>query len=845
MKNIKPILCLSILSFVFTACSWQIPEKVSVKTQAEYNFSVGEFAQDFGSSLSTKELFKNIGVKNSRVYDYYPGKKDSKKQQFYMRLPLLEIPIDFSSFFKNSSIAESVEGMSFSQEIEIPSVDMNISQKIDVSEISSSINSGMKVSGPAGSGQISFALAFDSISYSSGYMTIECSGIPDGVSVTLDNDRSKRTGHFKDGIAKISLSDYTIYKDDMSISFSEDFGKNYVGSVDAASRIQRAQGVTIDSEITVPVTVNLRPGSGDDTFESCTVKEGTLFTDLKIPADWNNVSVAYEMSCSGGMGITSPRTSGTSKEIDLAGQRISSDSTNIDVVLALEFDNASFTLSNSPEFKTHSDIKSFSKVAVNLKDIETVLNEQEKLSETMMETVKSITLGSSGLKGTFVNTLPAGNDIKLIASSSFLGLSNGRATLSGAMEDGKFAVMSPSDTEKYVKLEKKPSKENEYNSWDFTMQLQFPGYTDENPSRLEVADVVPHSKYKIALSVEPETNWKQMVIVTEDMAQKETTPLGFNLNTAFESINDSLGFDFANQTEIHSVPVYLYCTKPRINGGYADPFSETQFMGSIKMYIGSSEDMSPVLNSENLPEEEVFFADGATKPVIPYVTLPNVEFSENIVITDISHFEHSNKKNDIAHLINKVEPGNDIFIDFDVSFTNKSSEKTITVTPEMLDNTSSATSIGVSAVVVIPLEFDVLNDNININMQKLMGLDDSQSDIFGRSSASDSSSIEDFAGIIRSVTIDYKSSFLPFYSVPDMVLRVDLGSGTTPIEAGLQGGSIPVSAGEIDRMLENYPVSPKTSIVIKKNSKFSIPRVTKISLGLSMKICTDGTIDIM
>lgn len=845
MGKIKNIFCLSVLCCVFASCSWQIPEKISVKTQAEYNFSIGSFTQDLGNNFSATELFKNMGVKKSRVYDYYPGKKDSKKQQFYMRVPLLEIPIDFSSFFKSSSIAESVEGMSFSQEIEIPSVDINVSQKIDVSEISRTINSGMKISGPIANGHVSFALSFDSISYSSGYMTIQCSGIPDGVSVTINNESESRTASFSSGIAKINISNYSFYEDSMSIAFSEIYNLNYVGSIDAESQIQKAQGVTNDFEITVPFNVNFRTGSKNDTFESCTVKEGVLFTELKMPADWINVSIEYEMSTSGGMAVSSSRTPDLRNEISLAGQQITSGDTNIAVIMYLNFDNASFSFGKNPEFKTNAEIDSFSKIAINLKDIKTVLGEEENFSDTMMETVKSITLGSSGLTGTYVNTLPAGNDIQLIASSSFLGLNDGQGVLSSCIEDGKFSVMSPAGTEKYVKIEKKPSKPNEYNSWDISMELRFPGYTKENPSRLELTDVAPFSKYKVALSVEPETNWKQMVIVTNDMTQKDISPLGFNLNTAFGSINETLGVDFASQLQIHSVPVYLYCTKPKLNEGYADPFAETQFMGAIKMYIGSLEDKKPVLNSENKPEEEVFFADGTEKQVIPYVSVPNVEIKDNVVITDIAMFNHSNQKNDIAHLINNVGAGNDIFIDFDVSFANKASEKTITVTPEMLDGTSSAASIGVFAIIVIPLEFDVNNDNINIDMQKLMGLDEASNDIFGRTSASDTTIIDNISGIIRSVSINYESDILPFYSTPDIILRVDLGYETTPIEAGMQAGTISIDAGDIDMLLENYPATPKMSCIIKKNSRFSIPRATKMGIGFNMKICTDGTIDVM
>jgi len=828
----------TVCTLLFASCAWQIPETISVKTRAEYNFSMGDISADLSSDFSTDSLFKNMTVNNARVFDYFPGKKDEKLQQYYLRIPLLEIPVDFGSYFKNRGLSESVENMSFSKEIVIPSVEFSSSQKIDMSAISKKINSGLTIAGYAQNGGLVFSLEFSKITYSSGNMVITCEGMADGAGVTLNNGISTRTGTFSGGVAKINLASYTIYNDDMTIAFTNPGALPYKGVIEEDSVISEGKGITMGQELPVPVTVTMDSVSDDSSFEYCIVKEGTLFTSVILPSDWNNIGMSYEMSTSGGMSISSPRTEGEDKEISLAGQKISSDPTKINVIAYLTLDDASFSSKIQPSFECHNEIKSFRKIAMNSDDVSTSLSETEKMSEVMLTTVKSIKLSSSGLKGTYTNTLPKGNDIEVVASSGFLGLDKGKDTMVSDTETGNLSIMTPSTFIKDVIIAENPKKENEYNSWDFQMDIHFPGYTPEAPNRIEINDVAPGEKYTIALDVAPETNWKQIVIDSSDISKNEIAELGFKMNSIFGSFGETMGIDMAGKTQIDSVPVYLYCSKPSIKSGTADPFASTSFFGSINMFCGKQDGASITrVKDEQGNALETEFCKKAT---IPYVVAPNVEYSENSIITDISNYEYS-KRQDIAHLVNETKDDTDLYLDFDVTFTNSASAKTVTITPEMLDESGSSASIGIVAVVVVPLRFLVVNEDINLNIMKMVGID-ADSDLFGRSSASDETTVTEYSGVIRSVSIKYEEKALPFYSNPDMSLLLDMKYSPEPKKYTLTSGEIAVYAGEIERMLSVYPLCPEICGSIQKGSKFSVPRKVGLSMNLSLQLVTDGSI---
>lgn len=111
------------LSFLFSvillSCGWQIPEKISVKSNASYNFTTGEIDTKLNDSLNFDELIKPDEESEFTVYNYLP---DGKSRQFVMRMAVADIPIDLESSFNESSINEAIKDLSFTQEIKVPSI---------------------------------------------------------------------------------------------------------------------------------------------------------------------------------------------------------------------------------------------------------------------------------------------------------------------------------------------------------------------------------------------------------------------------------------------------------------------------------------------------------------------------------------------------------------------------------------------------------------------------------------------------------------------------------------------------------------------------------------------------
>lgn len=78
----------------FAACSWQIPEKVSVKSNAEYNFSLGTFEKSFDDQMNLQKMMGNAGNNSRqdvRTFDYFPGKKDKTTQHFLIHVKVYEM----------------------------------------------------------------------------------------------------------------------------------------------------------------------------------------------------------------------------------------------------------------------------------------------------------------------------------------------------------------------------------------------------------------------------------------------------------------------------------------------------------------------------------------------------------------------------------------------------------------------------------------------------------------------------------------------------------------------------------------------------------------------------------
>lgn len=91
MKKIALAIISIGLVLALAGCTWRLPETVSIKTDAEYNFSLGTFEKDLTSELDMSSMLGSSGSGSEiEIYDYFPGKTDSKTQQIMFKIKVLE-----------------------------------------------------------------------------------------------------------------------------------------------------------------------------------------------------------------------------------------------------------------------------------------------------------------------------------------------------------------------------------------------------------------------------------------------------------------------------------------------------------------------------------------------------------------------------------------------------------------------------------------------------------------------------------------------------------------------------------------------------------------------------------
>ena len=95
MKRIAGAIISVGLVLALAGCTWRIPQTVSVKTDAEYEFSLGTFEKDLDSELNMSSMMNNAGDGSSdiSILDYYPEKADAKTQHFMLQMKVATIDL--------------------------------------------------------------------------------------------------------------------------------------------------------------------------------------------------------------------------------------------------------------------------------------------------------------------------------------------------------------------------------------------------------------------------------------------------------------------------------------------------------------------------------------------------------------------------------------------------------------------------------------------------------------------------------------------------------------------------------------------------------------------------------
>ncbi len=937
MKKIAGILICIALAFTLAGCSWKIPETVSVKTNADYNFSLGNFEKDFSENLSVSKMIGDLQLPNNgKVYDYWPNKKGDT-QSFLMYMPLQEIPIDIGSYFDKGSLADSIKNISFEKEIEVPEVSFSFPVEFNLDDVNKEINKQFVLAGPIQNytakqfGDILKQVA-DSITYEKGVLVVTAYEVSlediaklnagtatiqsianniatsyyGSVSIT-SGYQAPLSGYFSNGKAELVIpsSGFDFISDDINIYFtnipsSSDFGYKplvFIAKIDTDREYQIKKVSGIGNTISIPsVSFNQKIDSlealKDSGVEECTIGEGSIDLDFDIPSEWKNVAINYGITMTGGIEATSGSCTASSSSsnnvgsIDLDGKSIKAEEINVSAAVTLTVAGATIDFTKPPAISFDSNITRIETVTVKLSDTSLSVADSQALPDEVFNILKAITLNQCGIEGTYTNTLPGGvdnagkpiNAISLTVSSEFFGLASATKTIEGGKENEELKFLTPVDEEgnpikRTIKLRKTPAAADEFNAFDFDVQIALPG-GDSN--KVTVSNVEPGKTYKLGIDVKPKIDWYSVTIDTASIpSQNDKIGTGFNPSTIFDSINDVLGNGFSDNISIPEGKLYLYLSKPN-----TDKLSSFEGLtgSSIKMYLGDADknylpnpedtatdkknqisilEESDSINFVQVPELKSIKNEDGSETVIQNISNYTTSLGEPIILSDLFNFETSS-----------TAEGQQLCIDYNISLNTNNGKDGIEILSSdlglNLDGTSSeeetsADSIGIYAIIELPLSFTVA-ENTTIDLQNLINKKDSEEsedenkDLFGRSEASGFDEIEKYFEVIEAAKIQYRLDSFPIKTSNNISLNLELcdGDNQTVLTKELPFDTdatepIEITNDDIKKLLNTYPLKLKTAEITfagKNGTEISIPRTKNLDINLQIGITTDGTIEL-
>ena len=937
MKKIAGILICIALAFTLAGCSWKIPETVSVKTNADYNFSLGNFEKDFSENLSVSKMIGDLQLPNNgKVYDYWPNKKGDT-QSFLMYMPLQEIPIDIGSYFDKGSLADSIKNISFEKEIEVPEVSFSFPVEFNLDDVNKEINKQFVLAGPIQNytakqfGDILKQVA-DSITYEKGVLVVTAYEVSlediaklnagtatiqsianniatsyyGSVSIT-SGYQTPLSGYFNNGKAELVIpsSGFDFISDDININFSNipsssDYGYMplvFIAKIDTDREYQIKKVSGIGNTISIPsVSFNQKIDSlealKDSGVEECTIGEGSIDLDFDIPSEWKNVAITYGITMTGGIEATSGSCTASSSSsnnvgsIDLDGKSIKAEEINVSAAVTLTVAGATIDFTKPPAISFDSNITRIETVTVKLSDTSLSVADSQALPDEVFNILKAITLNQCGIEGTYTNTLPGGvdnagkpiNAISLTVSSEFFGLASATKTIEGGKENEELKFLTPVDEEgnpikRTIKLRKTPAAADEFNAFDFDVQIALPG-GDSN--KVTVSNVEPGKTYKLGIDVKPKIDWYSVTIDTASIpSQNDKIGTGFNPSTIFDSINDVLGKGFSDNISIPEGKLYLYLSKPN-----TDKLSSFEGLtgSSIKMYLGDADknylpnpedtatdkknqisilEESESINFVQVPELKSIKNEDGSETVIQNISNYTTSLGEPIILSDLFNFETSS-----------TAEGQQLCIDYNISLNTNNGKDGIEILSSdlglNLDGTSSeeetgADSIGIYAIIELPLSFTVA-ENTTIDLQNLINKKDSEEsedenkDLFGRSEASGFDEIEKYLEVIEVAKIQYRLDSFPIKTSNNISLNLELcdGDNQTVLTKELPFDTdatepIEITNDDIKKLLNTYPLKLKTAEITfagKNGTEISIPRTKNLDINLQIGITTDGTIEL-
>ncbi len=824
-----------VLILFIAGCHFELPQKVSVKTNASYNLTIGmpKIEFDYFSEENLSKMFageaQDENASQIEVFDYNPVGENDNIQKLLLKVPIQTIPIDIEQYLNETGFSEDFESQSMHEEFEIPDISINDYSDIDITNLKEVINNAVVLEGNTEENAFRFAFddftTFESVNYKSGYLVLFPKNgffIDDNTVNIKYNDNVILSGTVQNNMYVVfSLNNTTLYKDGMTIEFegvhskidytcmlggtkvfSEMGMENYMGVL-PSPEIAKISG--LDFALSDENALMINEDSIDINFEekgidSLKIAEGEIEFGIVFPESWEGVDYTYSIDIrQEGAGVSESerlnKTLQKGDKIDLEGVCIDKDSDEIKYSgkINLIVNDGTIDFEENIQVSVDGGIERIDYVALELKDFESEKLVNADLPAEMAAYVDYVMLSDRGLEINYAANLPEGNDIGLTLISSKLGIDSTKTLTEGV---NSFVV----DDSKKMEIE-------ENTSIDFSVNIALP--TLENkPNLLCIRNVELNKKYEIELTIKPVIDVDSVALKPDALAQTGTIDTGFSMSSLFDGIKEFLSEDFANSIEFKEIPLYLFFDKPNVATLESLSCTDDSY---LKLQIGTDASTSRGCTME-------------------FNTTPELNFEEGTVTTNLSG--GLTKNLDLAKLINdsKNVEGS-IVVDYKLGLKNGSENNLIIDLDDIEDIGNS--SISISAMIELPLSFSNTSTQ-NLDLMELMG-EDSMDSLFADLKNASDTEIDQMLDVIDSVELGYDLKNIPF-EAEGMLLKIGLNENNVQ-ECAIEKGTIKVSPEE----LFEEEIKPVVQIVIPETD-FSIVRVKQIETDIMLRLNTNGEI---
>lgn len=809
----KKIVLLSIFILILlSGCFFQLPERISLKTNPTYNFNIGSLSYSFSEKLDIDNLFNSIGESDPRIkiYDYNPDEK-SEYQQFLIKMPIQDIQLDFGDFINEIGLSDAVKDISFNKTIKIPEINFSNKDSFDISGLKNVVGNFITVESHTTSDEISDIPfvgkgEFSEITYSSGTLTIEITnGSTNSVKLIgngLDYKCECNGNYFT-----LDLKGKTI-KSDMQIQIDSESAITYrMYAINTV--VSKASGIKYTQAFSKEIDLDL--GFESLGVKSCTIADGFVSAKTNVPSGWEGVTIAKSIELTGAI------EKKFDDELNLQDVSLEDDEIGMNAIATLILNNATIDFSKNLDLDVQFKVNSFSEVSMELDTNQDSLSISESydLPKEMSKYIKTISLSKSQITGTYTNTLPEGNDISISATSNFLGL-NGTETLAANNKSKEIKIGNDSN-EKTITI-------NDGSAIDFEVNVLLPGATQEKPNLLCVKNVTSGTTYELGMNLSFDLDWTKVELkdITAE-SSKGAVSTNFSLSSMFTEFDEFLKIDLASDIKIKCLPLYLYVEKPEITS-----FKNLEINGSIKIGNGkvNGDTVEFSGNTELINELKTSY-------------FPNLKFKDDgkTVINDISK-ENNSGCISLEDIVNESNSDNSLCFEYDISLEMNNAD-VVTVTKDELEKANGKTSIAVTLAIAVPFDF-ILEDAKEIDLLDVTGLKVSEGeDFFGRESATNLDEMEDILKNIHSTFLNYNILKFPFYSEPGIKIVVKF-SDDDIVEFSGNDGSINI---DLQNLLTQYPLQPEVLVQIPK-SNFYISRDKAVEMNIGILINAAVEIDL-